>query len=223
MSNSITAIEAVKAATSLAGSDFIDKSFGIFRVEDDETSRLYQNLLKISCEEVMQDFFDRVDNQFQNVLSLTQPIKDNNGFFEYSLIGKNIYRILDVLNSTQRLTQIDSFPEFIRRSNAYMLDPFTLRTNVKYDNLTVTCLSSAIFLTKPDGELIPSARKSELENDGDIILLDRNLIIYKLAESILKYKTLEYSYISKQYQRRLIYLIEKNVGNKPRIDIRGNY
>lgn len=215
ISNYLTAFEVVDEASSMVGLGDIDSSFGLFDTTDNSSSKYYRNLLNRACRYVLQSYFDHLDDQFQAISKLTLAIELNNSLFKYVTTQIPIDRIIKVLFKTQILYRKSSLLNLDNKS--YVLQPESIITSTKFSELTLYYLDDRIFITKPEDNIINEiSRKNTLENNGDIILLDRELLVYKMCELIAETKLIPNlpQVYKNLYQIRLIYLKERNVDLK---------
>lgn len=214
--NLAKAIDIVRESSDLLGIDFIDSKFSLF-VNDAQNSSFWKTLLTSSVEKVQQDYYNYLTGQFQESARIRHAVVDDLGYYvfpTFNIPGSSfstfpIYRIIRVKYGNNILYEVDSLDALTQ--DTYIQQPFSIKTVIDYPYLDILYLSINIF-TKVEGNAI--FRFSELQNDGDIILLDKYLIIYKICQDYCGYKGLDGSEYAKNYQERLTYLIEESQANK---------
>lgn len=207
-----TAINLVRDATSLLGVDFIDSTFDLFVTEDDEGTRVYRTALLQAIEEVQNDLFDHKLNLYQDVVTIAKSSGEG-GIFNYLLINKPIQRILKVLHNTIELKRTDDLLS-LNQGN-YLLQNLVLRTAFEYESLKIVYISNNIFAYTDDAsnEFI---RKNKLQNNGDLVILDKYLVIYKFCVNFAKYRQLPYDVFLADYVKRLTYMVEESYASMPK-------
>lgn len=206
MYNYNIAINIVKKTVSLIGFDYINNDFTLFDSAN-ERSLLYKNALIESVRLVFQDMYDNNEEQEQKVTTLDYSLTDSLGLTHYSYEVLPIFRILNVYNGRELLTATFDIEDLLKENtdnNLYLLQPFSVITNVKYPPLTMIYIPDDVYVT---GNLEQPylVRHRDLRSDTNVILLEEDLVIYKLCVIMLTLKGLNTTIFDSLYQSKLNY------------------
>jgi hypothetical protein len=211
-----TAIEIVSDMVNIVGLDYIDVNTGLF-TDGDSSSASYLTLLLHGIEEVRKDLFDRADEQFKEMAKVLKTGVFNENLAKFSLFNLPVYRLMGVYcdkNLNYEVDEVFSIKELLNKQNTYLLQNIEVITSFDKDFIFIEYISNNIF-AKVDLEN-GLTRTQKITDNGDIVLLDCNLIVYKMASNFCYAKGIvaQGDFFNKKYLEVITALMSESSARK---------